>query len=355
MSNLVFSGTLKEQSDRFGTVGGEMTESPVVYRSITVYQLLIGFLLALNITAGVAIGQAYLPLPFDIWFTLLPFLVVPVLMVIAAYAIGYTAKKKSIEYNAPDWDYKPVQFTVEDVKQLIKDHHRDYLRLESRSNYWLFHIPIIIIVTIYALPFYVSLENPWLLPAAQLMLPVLFALNHVVTSAGAFLATSNDASDDFTLPLIREALWLVREQYRATGVSQARVVMNRAELGGLRVFKDPRVILRVKSFEKRGYIESWSADLKAINRLFFRLHETEANSQVIWWWHSWDRNFRKYTSPDDEGYYVRRPIPSEAKELGVRDVLAVTENAIAIFLLEIIRLEGESEAARSILSELGAG
>ncbi|MFX1604009.1 MAG: hypothetical protein ACFFCK_11040 [Promethearchaeota archaeon] len=330
-----------------------MTESPVTYRSITIYQLLIGFFLAVNIAAGVAIGQVYLPLPFDIWFTLLPYLAVPILMVIVAYAIGFTAKKKSVEYTAPDWDYKPVQFTVEDVRQLIKDHHRDYLRLESRSNYWFFHIPIIIIVTIYALPFYVSLQNPSFLPVAQWILPVVLALNHIVGSFGAFLATSNDASKVFTLPLIREALWLVKEQSKARGVSQARVVMNQAELGDFRVYTEPRVILRVRGFEKSAYIESWSEDLKSITRLFCRLHETDTHGQVIWWWQSWDRNFRKYLSPDDEGYYVRQPIPSQAKELGVRDALAVTENAIAILLLEIIRLEGESELASSILSELG--
>ncbi|UCH03636.1 MAG: hypothetical protein JSW05_08530 [Candidatus Thorarchaeota archaeon] len=341
---------LKEHSVGFMGVGGEMTKSPVNYRSITIYQLLVGFFLALNMAMGVAIGHVYLPLPFDIWFTLLPFLVVPVLMVIVAFAIGYTAKKRSVEYTAPEWDYNPVQYTVDDVRQLIKDYHRDYLLLESRSNYWFFHIPIIIIVAIYALPFYVSLQNPSFLPVAQWILPVAFALNHIVASFGAFLATSNDASKDFTLPLIREALWLVEEQSKAKGVSQARVVMNQAELGDLRVYTEPRVILRIRGFEKSGYIETWSDDLKAIARLFCRLHETDTHGQVIWWWQSWDRNFRKYSSPDDEGYYVRQPIPSQAKELGVRDALAVTENAIAILMLEIIRLEGDSELASSILS-----
>jgi hypothetical protein len=352
---LVSSGTLKEQSVGFGTVGGEMTKSPLEYRSIRMYQLLFVLFLVLNILAGFVIGQAYLRLPFDIWFTLLPFLVVPILMVITAYAIGYAAKKNAVVYTAPDWDHKPVQFTVEDVRQIIKDHHRDYVRLESRSNYWFFHIPIIMIVVVYALPFYVALQNPSALPIAQLILPLVFPLNHIVASAGAFLATSNDASEDFTLPLIREALWLAREQSKTRGVSQIRVVMNRAECGDYRVYKEPRVILRVAGFEKNAYVESWSEDLKAITRLFCRLHETDTHGQVIWWWQSWDRNFRKYTSPDDEGYYVRQPIPSGMKEIGVRDVQAVTENVIAILLLEIVRLEGENEPAQSILSELGVG
>jgi len=351
---LVFLGTLKEQSVGFGTVGGEMTESPVSYRSIRIYQFFFVLLLALNVMTGFAFGQFFLPLPFDIWFTLLPFLAVPVLMVMGAYAIGYAAKKKAVEYSSPEWDYTPAQFTVEEVRQLINDHHRNYARLESRSNYWFFHVPIIIIVLIYALPFYVSLLDPSAMPVAQLILPLVLAINHIVAGAGAFLAASNDASEDFTLPLIREALWLVKEQSRAKGVSQVRVVMNRAELGDFKVYKEPRVILRVRGFEKNSYIESWSEDLKAITRLFCRLHETDAHGQVIWWWQSWDRNFRKYTSPDDEGYYVRQPIPSQAKELGVRDALAVTENAIAILLLEIVRLEGDREFAQSILSELGA-
>ena len=52
---------------------------------------------------------------------------------------------------------------------------------------------------------------------------------------------------------------------------------------------------------------------------------------------------------------MRLPVPSPVKELGVRDVRLVTENAVAIMLLEISRLRGESEDVNSLLSDLGVG
>ncbi|MFW9967429.1 MAG: hypothetical protein ACFFEA_09770, partial [Candidatus Thorarchaeota archaeon] len=96
-----------------------------------------------------------------------------------------------------------------------------------------------------------------------------------------------------------------------------------------------------------------SEDLRAITRVLCRLYESEENGQVVWWWISRDRNFRKYTDSDDAGYYVRLPVPSQVKELGVRDVRLVTENAVAILLLEISRLKDEFGEIKSLLSELG--
>ncbi|MFW9800108.1 MAG: hypothetical protein ACFFD9_06715, partial [Candidatus Thorarchaeota archaeon] len=330
-----------------------MTESPVRYRPLLLYAILIVILLVGNTMAGLAIGLSYLPLPFDIWVVTLLFLVLPTLSTAAAFAVGYRAKKVAVDYDAPEWDYQPAQFSVEDVRDLVRAHHRKYARLESRSNYWFFHLPIITIILIYALPFYVAFQDSSTLPIAQLILPIGLALNGIVAAVGAFLAASNEASKDFTLPLIREALWLAREQSKAKGVSQIRVIMDRAEVGEFKVFQNPRVILRLDGFENEGYIESWSEDLKAITRLLCRLHEAENHGQVIWWWQSHDRNFRKYTSSDDEGYYVRTPIPSLLKELGVRDVVEVTENAVAIFLLEVALLEGRNDKLQSLLSELG--
>ncbi len=330
-----------------------MIESPVRHKSLLPFAFLLVLLLVGNTLAGLAIGLNYLPLPFDIWVTTLIYLVFPALSTAAAFAVGYRAKKVAVVYDSPEWDYQPAQFSVEDVRKLVREHHRKYPRLESRSNYWFFHLPIITIILIYALPFYVTFQDSSMLPIAQWILPVGLATNNMIAAVGAFLAASNDASKDFTLPLIREALWLAREQSKARGVSQIRVIMDRAEFGDFKVFRDPRVILRIDGFEKNGYIESWSEDLKAITRLLCRLHEAEHHGQIIWWWHSQDRIFRKYTSPDDEGYYVRNPVPSILKELGVRDVVEVTENAIAILLLEVAILEGENDKLRFLLSELG--
>ena len=71
-----------------------------------------------------------------------------------------------------------------------------------------------------------------------------------------------------------------------------------------------------------------------------------------WWWQTRDRNFRKYVGNDQDGYYVQPPVQSLVKELGVKDVRLVTENAVAILLLEWMRIHGEDAKLKEILAKL---
>jgi len=330
-----------------------MSTSPVVYKSYRGFALAFVVGIVFNLAIGILISQIYLPIAFDLVLVLVLFLGFPTLSVTYAYFIGWYFKKHIAEYSPPEWDFEPVQFKLEEVSDMVKEYHRDYVRLEARSNYWTYHIPLIVIMLLFSIPFYISFVDSSVLIIGQLMLPAGLVFNHAIASIGAFFATSNNASEDFALPLIREALWLGNVQSQIPGISKIRLVLDKAVYQNFRIYRDPRIVMRIAGFEKDAYIESLSEDLRAITRVLCRLYESEEHGQVVWWWISRDRNFRKYTDSDDAGYYVRLPIPSHVRELGVRDVRLVTENAIAILLLEISRLRGESGEIKSLLSELG--
>jgi hypothetical protein len=330
-----------------------MSASPIEYKSdwgfITAF--IVG--IVLNSVVGIIFSSVYLPLPFDLVLVLALFLGFPTLSAIFAYFVGWYTKKHLAEYTPPDWEFQPVQLKLEEVPEMVKEYHHDYWRLEARSNYWTYHIPLIVIMLIFSLPFYLSFIDSSVLPVAQYIIPAGLILNHVIASIGAFFATSNEASVDFALPLIREALWLGNMQSKTPGISQIRLVMDKAVHDEFRIYREPRIVMRISGFEHDAYIESWSEDLRAITRVLCRLYESEEHGQVVWWWFSADRNFRKYADVDDTGYYVRLPVPSQVKELGVRDVRLVTENAVAIVLLELSRLRGESSEIASLLAGLG--
>ncbi|MFX1543852.1 MAG: hypothetical protein ACFFCR_12675 [Promethearchaeota archaeon] len=330
-----------------------MSASPIEYKSD--WGLITAFIvgIVLNLAVGVIISLVCLPLPFDLVLVLALFLGFPTLSAIFAYFIGWYTKKHIAEYTPPDWEFKPVQLKLEEVPEMVKEYHREYRRLEARSNYWTYHLPLIVIMLIFSIPFYLSFIDSSVLPLAQLVLPAGLILNHAVASIGAFFATSNEASEDFALPLVREALWLGTTQSKIPGIGQIRLVLDKAVHEDFRVYREPRIVMRISGFEHDAYIESWSEDLRAITRVLCRLYENKEHGQVVWWWFATDRNFRKYTDSDDTGYYVRLPVSSRAKELGVRDVRLVTENAVAIVLLEISRLRGESSEIASLLAGLG--
>jgi hypothetical protein len=318
---------------------------------MTVVFLILGF--GITSVLGPLISQIYLPLSFDLFPVIVLFLGLPTLSVMFAYFIGWYTKKHIVEYSPPEWKFEPVQFKLEDVPAMVKEYHSDYSRLESRSNYWTYHLPLIVIMILFSLPFYLSFVDSSALLIAQIIFPVGLFSNFVIAAIGAYYATSNAASEDFALPLIREALWLGKVQAETPGISQIRLVLDKAVHEDLKIYREPRIVKRIAGLEKDAYIESWSEDLRAITRVLCRLHESNEHGQVVWWWVSRDRNFRKYTDEDDTGYYVRLPVPSQIKELGVRDVRLVTENAVAIILSEVSRLRGESNEVATLLSDLG--
>ncbi|MFX1607068.1 MAG: hypothetical protein ACFFDD_14335, partial [Promethearchaeota archaeon] len=239
-------------------------------------------------------------------------------------------------------------------KALVKKNKRKHWRLVSNSSYWTFFIPIVLLLFMAGLPVYLLIENPSLAGLDSWMFAFSLSLAYTVASIGALLATSNAASEDFNILLVREAITLAEAQEKVPGLSHVRVVFDKGVLDGYEIYESPRVVSRISGIEKDAYIESWSEDLHAVTRVLCRLHETDNDQQVVWWWMSRDRNFRKFVGTDDKGYYVRLPVQSEVKHPGVKDISTVFENAVAILILEWLRTRGENEQLSEILQELNA-
>ena len=105
--------------------------------------------------------------------------------------------------------------------------------------------------------------------------------------------------------------------------------------------------------EEESYIESSAEELGSVLRVLVRSYEKDDIPEIIWWWTSRDRNFRKYVGDTKEGYYVKNPVPSRIRELGVKDVRLIFENSVALLAMERIRLTGPDDELSSILSSLG--
>lgn len=330
-----------------------MMTQVIAYRSLMKIYAATTIGIGLSLLAGYYLAMLLQPTAQLDWLSFLGvFLGLPVAVAFISFYIGWRQKKGIVEYNAPEWDLKPVQMTIEDAKSLPREYNRKYSRLVANSNFWLFFNPILLIILIMALPLYSFYEDDRLSGYIPLLNAVLLVILFSVTLFGAFRATSNSASADFTLPLIREAVRLADSQGKVAGVSQVRVVLDKAEDGDLQVYDNPRVILRIKELETEAYVESWSDDLKAITKVLCRLFEKDENPQVVWWWISTDRNFRKFVHPDDEGYYVRNPVRTNVRSLGVQDVVLVTENAVALIAKEYIQTRGESAGLRLLMQQL---
>ena len=261
--------------------------------------------------------------------------------------------KQAVEYSSPEWKFEPVQLKPEECKSFVRKHNRNHTRLVASGNFWFFFIPVLLIIAMFGLPLWVLYEAPWLTQYAALLEAAMLALIYLTSFAAMYLGSANSASEDFTMPLVREAAWLARKQSKVPGISHIRVVVDTAEFAGLHIHRNPRVIARISGHEKDAYIESWSEEVGAIAKMLCRLYPSDTSPQVIWWWFSGDRHFRKYVGDDKGGYYVRNPVPSRIKELGVKDVELVTENAVGLILLESLQIKGDNEAARETLSRLG--
>lgn len=309
----------------------------------------------------------FMPITQLEWFSFLGvFLLIPVLTSCLSFLYGWNYKKNIIQYTPPEWDFNSIQMTIEDAKKLPHTYNKKFAYLVSNSNFWMFFIPVVLIIIIPSLSLNVLFENPttdhliaplvfvlvFLETNVPLMSALTFALLFLVTLVGAFKSTSNGASADFTLPLIREAVKLAQIQEKVPGINHVRVVLDKAESGSFYIYDQPRVVIRITGLESEAYIESWSDDLRAITRVLCRLYETDKVPQVIWWWVSTDRNFRKFIHPDENGYYVKNPIPSKIVHLGVKDITLVTENAVALIIKEYLQTSEESDELRAILGKL---
>ena len=330
-----------------------MTESPIHYRSLNLVMGVLVVGTALSLFSGYWAGSTYIGHePMDFMAILLWFLGIPVLATLIGAFLGWKGKQ-AVEYSPPEWKFEPIQLKPEECKSFARKHNRNHARLVASGNFWFFFIPILLIIAMFGLPLWIQYEAPWLALYAALLEAAMLILVYLTSFAAMYFGSANSASEDFTMPLVREAAWLARRQAKVPGISHIRVVVDAAEFVGLHVYRNPRVIARISNHGKDAYIESWSEEVGAITKMLCRLYPSDTSPQVIWWWFSGDRHFRKYVGNDKGGYYVRNPIPSRIKELGVKDVELVTENSVGLILLESLRIKGDSEAARETLSKLG--
>lgn len=284
---------------------------------------------------GYFVADLVLPIVSWDWLIILGvFIGLPLLITTLGFAIGWYGKKNALDYADPTWTFEPVQLSIEEAKQLVKQHKRKYWRMVANSNYWIFFIPTALLLFMSALPVYLLIESPSISPLDVWMFALSLSLSHSIASIGALRATSNTASDDFNILLVREVIRLAKLQEEIPGLSHVRVVFDKAEQDGYNVYEAPRVVGRISGLERDGYIESWSEDLGAVNRVLCRIYESEGHPEVLWWWFSEDRHFRKFVDKDKNGYYVKFPILYKTGEPSVRDVRQVIENAVAIIILE---------------------
>ncbi len=327
----------------------------VSYRSMAQFYAVFVIGTILSALLGFFFIPSFMPtLSWD-WISILAIYVgLPTLIAAVMYCYGWWFKRQVVTYNAPEWDFSPVLLSLEEARSLPKQYNRENYRLVADSKFWMFFAPVILLVLIPSFPVYSFLQDSSINEYSQILFAITFALLFSITLYGAFKSTSNTASADFTLPLIREAINLAEVQQDIAGVSKIHIVLDKAESNGFSIYTEPRVLLRIDGIEKEAYIESWSEDLGAITRVLCRLYETEEQPQVVWWWISTDRLFRKYIHPDEIGYYVKNPQVSTVKHPGVKDIRAVTELGVALIVQEYIKTRQESESLKEILTRLNA-
>ncbi len=331
-----------------------MTEL-ITYRPMTRYNVVFVLGTILSFLIGFFHVPLYIPVLIWDWLSILGIFVgLPILIASLAYYYGWNFKVNVVEYNAPEWDFEPVQLTIDDARSLPKDFNKENSRLVSQGNYWMFFTPIFILVIIAAFPTYAFLEDSTIAQYTSISMGLLFGILFAGTLYTGFKTTSNAAAADFTLPLIREAIRLAKTQENVFGVANVRVVLDKADSGDYSVYRQPRILLRIKGLENESYVESWTDDLGAITKVLSRLYEKDDIPQVVWWWVSEDRNFRKYIASDRDGYYVKNPVNSNIAFPGVKDTRLVTENCIALIVKEYLKTRNESEELSTILKELNA-
>ena len=331
-----------------------MTEHPVQFHSLRlVYGWVFGVLL-LTLLGGYYIALWNIPvLETNLVLTLFWFFILPFGVSFLDFYLSWKFKRGNLDYQPPNWEFSAVQLKIDEAKRLPKEYNRKFTRLVAVPNYWFYFLPIVIIVASISLPMYSFFIDPLLNAQIPIIFSFLLSSLHLISFWGGWRSTSCKASGDFTLPLIREAVKLAQTQSNVAGISHTRIVFDKAEETGLEVFRNPRVVSRIQGLEEESYIESSTEELGSVLRVLVRSYEKDDVPEIIWWWTSRDRNFRKYVGDNKEGYYVKNPVPSRVHELGVKDVRLIFENSVALLALERIRLMGPNDELSSILSSLG--
>ncbi|MHA1576091.1 MAG: hypothetical protein ACTSU3_01900 [Candidatus Thorarchaeota archaeon] len=329
-------------------------DSVIEYNSMKVGYSIFLTLLLLYLLGSYLIALQYIEMAtLDMLWIFGFFLGLPALVLFVGFYLGWIMKKRTVSYTSPEWNFEAVQFTIDEAKSVIRKHYKVNSRLVATPYYWYYFIPIALIIFQFTLPIYGSMVDPSLNAFIPLLFSGSLAALHVITFLGGWRSTSNTATNDFNLKLIRETLILGKVQSKSPGISHVRFVIDRAQHDNVIIYRNPRIVLRLKGIEALAYIETWTEDIKAIERMHMKLLKSDANEEVVWWWVSRDRDYRKFIGDDEYGYYAKIPIGSNIRALGVKDVNLVTRNAVAIIILEWIRIHGENEEMSQILSELG--
>ncbi|MHA1637024.1 MAG: hypothetical protein ACTSUB_03315 [Candidatus Thorarchaeota archaeon] len=331
------------------------TDQTVIYNPLNKGYLSIIVILGLLYTiGGYVLAQLWVSIAsLDVLLLLGAFLGLPLFILGTGFYLGWKVKRSAITYNPPEWQFKPIQFELDEAKKVVREHNKKYSRLVALPNYWYYFLPIVTIIVLLSIPLYDHLEYFSLLSMYPLIFPLGLLFLYAITYLGGWRSSSTPASDDFNLVLIRETMILGKNQSKVPGISQVRFVIDAAEHDGHVVYRDPRIILRINGIESSAYIETWTQDKYALERMYVRLKEDGAHQEVIWWFLSHDRNFKKFDGEDRYGYYSKIPVKSRIRELGVRDVRLVTMNAVAIIIMEWNRTRGDIEGFSQILSDLG--
>ncbi|NWF95962.1 MAG: hypothetical protein HXY34_07435 [Candidatus Thorarchaeota archaeon] len=316
--------------------------------------LLTGFALAACIVLGLLIGVGSVDLAqTDLTVLVTLFVALPVLTSCVAYYLGWHMKKHTVSYAPPKWTFEEAAFSLDEVRRLRRSHNTQYLRLVARSSFWHFYLPILCVLLSAAIPL-----TPLLgIDLSSSTRGALYLANLLILASvsgiGGFLSTSNDASHDFSLPLLREASALAKTQASIHGVSGVQLVMDRATVDGLTVYRRPRVRIGISGLEGQVGIESISDELGSVRCVQCTLYPRDGHAGTVWLWTNTDRTFRKRTGVSDDVYYVRNPVHSMSRELGVKDVSLVTMNAIALAILEWRKLHGSRSDIDRILEDMG--
>lgn len=337
-------------------VPGDITmEEPVTYEPLKRFYLSLAAYILLIQVIGLGIAFWYDFSMFNLLGLLGVSVGIPLLLSFIGFYTSWTLKKWNVSYKPVEWDFQPIQLKIQEAGTLISRYRKKYSRLVAASYVWYYYLPILFIIMIFTFPIYTVFLLPSLTSWNAFVYVLLLNAVSAISFWGGWRSTSTAASRDFTLPLIREALKLAKTQSNIKGISHVRIVLDRAVHDKYEVYRNPRVVTRVGAIQDQSYIESWSEELGSIDRVMIRILEEERRPEVVWWWQNRDRWFRKYIGDSEESYYVRNPVPSRIKELGVKDVQLVTENAVAILLLEWMKVRDTRSGLAEILEALEVG
>ncbi len=333
--------------------GGVMMEDLVQYRPLTRYYLflLFSFLLVQIIGLSVVIGYDFST--FDLSLYLFIGVCIPFFLSFLGYYLSWRAKRTNIEYHPFKWKFETIPLRLEDAGRLSRAYRKKYGRIVAVPYLWYYYTPIILTIILIIFPFYTIFVDSTFRSFVPLSYILLTNLIFTVSVLGGWRSTSTEASHDFRLPLLHETLKLAHTQSKVEGISHVRIVLEKAEHQGYVVYRNPRVVIRVSGIEKGSYIESWTEEFGSVDKMMIRILESDERPEVVWWWQNLDRWFRKYIGESDESYYVKNPVPSNIEELGVKDVRLVTQNAVAILILEWLKVREPHEHLLEILDALG--